>query len=234
MVFSSAYADMRLIPYVIAVMLLAIRFRGEPGRRLGTALAILGLTFFLVRIAGNTISLGLAANDQRAKLAALDHVPMGAAVLNLVGDGCRAGWALSRNSHIGAMTIVRRHGFSNDQWVMEGINLLSLTYRDAGRFTADPTQILNNRNCPGGRLWSIDRVLPLVPNRGFDYLWLVDTERFDPAQLPPSELVWRGPGSSLYRLRPAAERSPPVTPRTAAAPARSARPRARTPTEAAD
>ena len=234
MVFSSAYADMRLIPYVIAVMLLAIRFRAEPDRRIGTMLAVLGLTFFLVRLAGNTISLATAAQDQRAKLAALDHVPMGAAVLSLVGDGCRTGWALSRNSHIGAMTIVRRHGFSNDQWVMEGINLLRLTYRDAGRFSSDPTQILNNRNCPGGRLWSIDRVLPLVPRSGFDYLWLVDTERFDVALLPPSTLVWRGSGSVLYRLNPAAGPPPPATRRTASAPARSTPLPARTPTAAAD
>src|SRR3954470_16796398 len=45
-VFGSAYADMRLVPYLIAVMLLAIRFRGAPDRRTAQVLAVLGLLFF--------------------------------------------------------------------------------------------------------------------------------------------------------------------------------------------
>ena len=84
-VFGSAYADMRLVPYLIAVALLAIRFRGAPDRTTAQVLAVLGLLFFAVRIGSNTLSLGMAANDQRAKLTALDHVPDGARVITLTG-----------------------------------------------------------------------------------------------------------------------------------------------------
>ena len=49
-VFGSAYADMRLVPYLIAVALLAIRFRGAPDRTTAQVLAVLGLLFFVVRI----------------------------------------------------------------------------------------------------------------------------------------------------------------------------------------
>ena len=45
---------------------------------------------------------------------------MGARVATLVGRACGDGWPLPRNSHLGAMVIVRRHGFSNDQWMIEG------------------------------------------------------------------------------------------------------------------
>src|SRR4051812_39849528 len=55
-VFGSAYADMRLAPYLMAVGLLAIRFRGKQDRRTAWVLAIFGLLFFAVRTAGNTIS----------------------------------------------------------------------------------------------------------------------------------------------------------------------------------
>ena len=44
-VFGSAYADMRLAPYMIAVLLLAIRFRGRMNNRFASALAAAGLLF---------------------------------------------------------------------------------------------------------------------------------------------------------------------------------------------
>ena len=53
---------------------------------------------------------------------------------------CTNSWPLARNSHLGAMVMVRRDGFSNDQWLMEGANLLNLRYKAAGYFAADPSQ----------------------------------------------------------------------------------------------
>jgi hypothetical protein len=57
------------------------------------------------------------------------------------------------------MTIVRRQGFSNDQWTVEGANLLSLRYRQAGVFSADASQIVHDNNCPRQDHWTIDRSL---------------------------------------------------------------------------
>jgi hypothetical protein len=200
-VFSSAYADMRLIPYVIAVMLLAIRFRDDMPPRTATVLAVAGLAFYVVRIAGNTASLAIAANDQSAKLEALDHVPMGSRVVSLVGNGCGNPWPLPRNTHLPAMVIVRRHGFSNDQWVTEGINLLSLRYRGAGHFTADPSQIVWQPRCEK-MYWNQQRAFAAIPPGGFDYLWLIDMPPVDPRYLAGMEVVWSGRGSKLYRIRP--------------------------------
>lgn len=201
-IFGSAYADMRLVPYVLAVGLLAIRFRDAMPLRMGRALALLGLGFFLVRIAGYTASLALAANDQQAKLQALDHVPMGARVLSLVGSDCRNVWPLPRNNHLGAMVIVRRHGFSNDQWVIEGANLLQLRRRQRGHFDADPSQIVHDQRCGRSDGWDIERALKTLPRDGFDYLWLIETEPHDPNLTAGLKPVWRGPDSILYRLRP--------------------------------
>ena len=202
MIFGSAYGDMRLVPYVVAVGLLAIRFQSNRHPRLARAMAVVGLLFFVERIAANTWSLAIAANDQKAKLEALHHVPMGARVLTLVGDGCSAGWQLPRNTHLGAMVIVRRHGFSNDQWVTAGVNLLQLRYREAGIFKSDPSQIVRNRICRGHEYWNIDAALAKVPRDKFDYLWLVDTQSFDPRLVAGFTPVWRGKGSILYRVQP--------------------------------
>ena len=202
LVFSSAYADMRMIPYAIAVLLLAIRFRGETQRPLADVIAVLGLVFFLARIAGNTASLGIAARDQEAKLQALDRVPMGARVLSLVHTGCGNAWSLPRNTHLGAMTIVRRHGFSNDQWVTPGLNLLSLHYREARPFNSDPSQIVRIPRCTGRIYWNSVTALRAIPPGRFDYLWLIDFPPLDPRLTQGMQPVWRGGDSTLYRLPP--------------------------------
>jgi hypothetical protein len=199
-IFGSAYADMRLVPYAIAVALLAIRFREEPTPRFATALAVLGLAFLVVRIGSNTASLAIASNEQQGRLPALDHVPMGARVITLVGDPCGAFWALPRDSHLGAMVVVRKQGFSNDQWVMEGLNLLDLRYMAAGHFAADPSQRVRRNGCGVGSLWSIDQALAGVPRQDFDYLWLINPPSYDESLTTGMQPVWRGSGSILYRL----------------------------------
>jgi hypothetical protein len=199
-VFGSAYADMRLVPYLAAVALLAIRFRGAPDRRTAHVLAVLGLLFFAGRTAANTVSLGIAARDQQAKLQAIDFMPRGARVITLTGMPCREYWPLLRNSHLGAMVIVRREGFSNDQWLLEGVNLLDLKYRSAGYFAADPSQLVRPNGCRDFLHRNIDASLAALPRRDFDYLWLIDVPPYDPSLVEGLQPVWRGPGSILYRL----------------------------------
>jgi hypothetical protein len=198
-VFGSAYADMRLVPYVIAVGLLAIRFRGAPDRKTAQVLAILGLLFFTARTAANTTSLGLAGADQTAKLQAIDLMPQGARVITLTGMPCTEYWPLLRNSHLGAMVIVRRQGFSNDQWLLEGVNLLDLKYRSAGYFAADPSQLVRPNRCRDPLHRTIDESLTALPRQDFDYVWLVDVPPYNPGVVAGLKPVWRGPGSILYQ-----------------------------------
>ena len=199
-VFGSAYADMRLVPYLIAVPLLAIRFRGATDRTTAKVLLALGLLFFGARTAANTISLAIAGRDQTAKLTALDVVPQGARVITLTGMPCSEYWPLLRNSHLGAMVIARRDGFSNDQWLLEGVNLLDLKYRAAGYFAADPSQLVRPNRCRDGLHRQIDQSLAALPRNDFDYVWLIDVPPYDPALISDLRVVWRGPGSILYQL----------------------------------
>jgi hypothetical protein len=198
-VFGSAYADMRLAPYVIAVGLLAIRFRGEPDRKTAQVLAVLGLLFFATRTTATTLSLGLAGADQTAKLQAIDVIPRGARVITLTGMPCTEYWPVLRNSHLGAMVIVRREGFSNDQWLLEGVNLLDLKYRSAGYFAADPSQLVRPNGCRDRLHRTIDESLSALPRNDFDYVWLVDAPPYDPSIVEGLKPVWRGPGSILYQ-----------------------------------
>jgi hypothetical protein len=201
-VFGSAYADMRLIPYLMAVALLAIRFRGAPDRTTAQVLAVLGLLFFATRTVANTLSLGIAADDQAAKMQAIDGMPRGARVISLVGMPCTEYWPMLRNGHLGAMVVVRREGFSNDQWLLEGVNLLDLKYRAAGYFAADPSQLVRPDGCRDTLHRTIDASLSALPRRDFDYVWLIDAPDYDPASVADMKVVWRGPGSILYQTHP--------------------------------
>lgn len=201
-IFGSAYADMRLVPYLMGVVLLAIRFRGAPDRAMAQVLAVLGLLFFATRTAANTVSLAMAANDQKAKLNAIDVMPTGARVITLTGMPCSEYWPLLRNSHLGAMVIVRRQGFSNDQWLLEGVNLLDLKYRAAGYFAADPSQLVRPNGCRDYLHRTIDASLSALPRKDFDYVWLVDVPAYDSGLIAGMKPVWRGPGSILYQTHP--------------------------------
>jgi hypothetical protein len=201
-IFGSAYADMRLVPYLMAVGLLAIRFRGAPDRTTAQVLAVLGLLFFAVRTGANSASLAIAADDQKAKLQAIAHMQHGARVITLTGMPCREYWPLLRNSHLGAMVIVRREGFSNDQWLMEGLNLLDLKYRAAGYFAADPSQLVRPGGCRDRLHRTIGASLAGLPRNDFDFVWLIDVPPYDPKLAAGMREVWRGPGSILYRTRP--------------------------------
>ncbi|MFC7536377.1 hypothetical protein ACFQPG_03235 [Sphingomonas sp. GCM10030256] len=208
-IFGSAYADMRLVPFLIAVGLLAIRFKGPTPPRFGQWLAYGALAFLLVRTATVTASLAIAANDQREKLAALDRVPKGARVVTLVGISCAdRGWPLWRNAHLGGFVTIRRHGFSNNHWTVEGAKLLTVRYAPAGLFSNDPSQLVRDPRC---RLnpTPVNIALAAVPRRAFDYLWLLDPPPFNPALLAGAEPVWRGNNrSALYRLHPAQANRP--------------------------
>ncbi len=200
-VFGSAYADMRLAPYLLAIVILAIRFREETHLQTARVIAVLGLAFFVTRIGANTLSLGMAARDQQPLLEMIDRLPVGARVATFVGAPCVDGWEMARNSHISGMIIARRQGFSNDQWQIAGSNLLTVRYRAPGIYYADPSQIVRPNHCRP-RVWKIDMALQYLPRHAFDYVWLIDVPEHDARLLDGLQPVWRGEGALLYRIQP--------------------------------
>jgi hypothetical protein len=199
-VFGSAYADMRLVPFLFAMALLAIRFKQDTHLPTARVLAWVGLAFVLVRVVSTSISLAIAADDQSAKLAALKHIPRGSRVIAFVAHRCDQYWRLPRNDHLGSMVIVRRLGFSNDQWPLAGSSLLTVRHPEAGRFAFDPSQKVRPPACANADAWPIEVSLRRFPRDRFDYLWLIDPPPFNPALLKGTTQVWSGPGAALYRL----------------------------------
>ncbi|MDB5718355.1 MAG: hypothetical protein JWM38_1782 [Sphingomonas bacterium] len=193
----SAYADMRLVSYMLAIGLIAVAPARADPRRL-RMIAILATAFFLVRTTATTISFAGYANHNARQLEALEHVEPGSRVLALTEKPCRVAWSLSRMDHLGGFAVVRRDVFINDNWVMAGAQLMRLRYH-AGRFSVDPSQMVEAPGCRFRGRPGLAEAIRTFPRDRFDYVWLIDGVT---AHVPPAGLrmLWRSPTGALYRI----------------------------------
>ena len=197
---SSAYADMRLVPTLLAIAILAISTRPAP-RELQRALAVFALVFFVARTASSAahyVALDAAHEAQRE---ALDHLPPRQRVAALVNAECATTWASKRLDHFSGVAIARREAFENDQWALEGAQLLRVSYPAAGRWAEDPSQLIRPDHCTEPGYPTDDQAMADLPRNAFDYVWLVD---FPPERWPTDpglERVWTGEATgALFRV----------------------------------
>ena len=126
------------------------------------------------------------------------------------GEGCQHG-RLSLRQIVGfaaqhpsgrEWSLFAATGFSNDQWTIKGVELARacVTGRP-GYFSADPSQIVRSPGCRTSA-WTVERALSEIRPGRFDYVWMIDVGPYDHRLVAGMTLVWRGPGSILYRLNP--------------------------------
>jgi hypothetical protein len=195
-IFGSSYADMRIMPFALAVAVLALK----PPEGWTRRLAFAGLAFVGLRMAAETASFALYAQSWRSELAALDHVPRGAKLVSFVGTPCRGEWTMARLDHLPGLAAVRREAFSNDQWSVAGAQLNRSAYAPAGRFGRDPSQIVRLHDCPVNRWPTLDMSLRQFPRGAFDYLWLINPPAWDRRLTAGMVPVWTNGRSMLLRI----------------------------------
>ncbi len=200
-VFGSAYADMRLAPFMIAIAVIAIRPTSVVSFRTINFVALLGLAFVLVRTGGTTISYYLFDQRYDRELKALDHVPIGARLITFVGENCRNDWMMTRLEHMPGLALERREAYTNDQWSMAGAQLLTTRYVAARPFAHDPSQIVTDVQCPREWWRPIDRSLAKFPRPAFDYVWLINPPPFDPKYAKDLTLIWSDGTSKLFKVQ---------------------------------
>jgi hypothetical protein len=199
-VFGSAYADMRLVPFLFAVALIAIRFRGETHLPMARLFAIAGLAFVVMRTTTTTISLARASDDIQRELTALDQVVPGSRVLFLGGRVCFKEWALPRKSQLGAMVIPRKDALVNSEWRMPGAQLLTVRRDlDLGRWSNDPSQQVRPNECGTNVYTGLDRALATFPRAKFDYVWIVQKFPYNPDLVKDWVKLYEDRDSVLFR-----------------------------------
>ena len=220
-VFGSAYADMRLVPYAAAIFVLAVRFKKETHFPLATWLAIAAVGFMVIRLGAITASMAISGARQAEQLRALDHVERGSRLAVLVWDKCEQ-WALRRSDHLGAIATVRKEAFTNDHWPMAGATLMRVRYPAAGWFQRDPSQIVRDPGCRHEG-WAVRAALNNLPHDAFDYLWLIDMRPIPRQWVDGWDPIWAADGSILLKKVPFSadgEARRPAKRRTASAAAR--------------
>ncbi|HEY0624365.1 hypothetical protein [Sphingomonas sp.] len=199
-VFGSAYADMRLAPYMLAIALIALRPKPGMTVRGANALAMAGLAFFLVRMGATTWSYVLYDKSYDRELAALDHVPEGARLLSFVGETCYNEWTMTRLQHLPGMAMVRKLAYTNDQWSMAGGQLLTVRYKQARGFSHDPSQIVTDTKCPREWWRPVAVSLARFPRHAYDYLWVISPPPYDKRLEAGLIPVWRDGSSALFKI----------------------------------
>ena len=195
----SAYADMRLAPYVIAMALLAIDTRGVTRGRLGRLMIAGGLVFFLVRTASTTYNFRNYDALLQREFVAIDHIPDGARVASFITYRCGT-WSLDRRAHLPSIALARRHIFTNDQFILSGAQLIQIRYKGGFPIDRDPTQLMKSNICGGSDLQTFAQSMAKLPRAGFDMIWVIgrpEDRLVDYSGLTP---VWRNQDSILYRI----------------------------------
>ncbi len=175
-VFGSAFADMRLAPYVLALALVAIgpaRAQLRVRSRVLLAASALALAFFGVRMV--TTGMAYMAQDRhvQAALPALEKMPEGARVAFFSVKPCRTRWALAPLDHLGGAAMARRNAFANDQWQQPGVNPMRVRYPAAEPFVRDPSHLVQRDDCKGATRPKLSVALAKLPTAAFTHIWIV-------------------------------------------------------------
>ena len=204
-----SYVDMRMVPAIWTLALLAIR--PPPPGRLANVLALAALVFFSVRTTATAISFVQRAAEQQAELGAVAAIPRGAAVLSLVYKPCRTPWSDIRDQHLPAYATIERDAFTNEHWAIEGQQYLSVRYTQAKPFDADPSQFVYPVSCKE-QSHSLARSIATFPRAAFSHVWIIGY-RLDDPQRHGLRPVWSNGRSALYAvMRPKAWPRGPVRP----------------------
>ncbi|WP_294091688.1 hypothetical protein [Sphingomonas sp.] len=206
-VFGSAYADMRLVPFMLAIAIIAIRPKPGLSMRGAATVAILGMAFFTVRIAATTWSFALYDRSYDRELKALDHLPQGARLVSFVGETCYNEWRMTRLQHIPGLALERKLAYTNDQWSMAGGQLLTVRYQSntprgdiRRRFVHDPSQIVTDVQCPREYWRPIAFMLAKLPRDAFDYIWIIRPPAYDRRLEQGLIPLWREGSSALFKI----------------------------------
>jgi hypothetical protein len=195
-IFGSVFADMRLAPYAVLLVLLAMRDVGL--QRWRRALMAGAIAFLGLRLA---LTAGVYQQREREverHLAALAAIPSHARIAMLVEVPCQTDWALPWFSHLGSLTLTRKPVFVNDQWANASMNPLHVRFAAAGPYATDDKQLFFPPRCAMAP--TLAQSLKALPLRAFTHVWVVGVPSPAIAVAPGLTAVWRSGDATVFRV----------------------------------
>jgi hypothetical protein len=183
-IFGGDFADARLIYSGLLIGCLALTWHA-PRWLLWLAPAL-----FLVRLGLTTDDWRKGSIETERLLTALNYLPHGARIANLVVTP-RGVWGHNSQEHVGGYAVLRKDALINAHFAVPGIHMIKL--KEGGPHFRDPSQRL---------LWKQGTPIDLgswAPANGMDWLWFIGPQV--PVALPPGAVVtYRAPGMLVARL----------------------------------
>ena len=192
-IFGSAFADVRLMPYVVALYLLSIETSLDRRLVVGISIALFGLRATVTGYAAWN-----EASEVERHAAVFRDLERGSALYQINGFGCPT-WGTPSLRLLGAYHIYRNHGFSNATWDMGGANPLNVAYELPRLYTHDPVKAASTWGCDARRLQRPQWLYDNLPRDRFDYVLFV--ERPKNLRISPGDrLVAKVGTTEVYRL----------------------------------
>ena len=202
----SAYADMRIAPYALMMLMLALAPRADTA--FTRALAPFALLFFAAQMVYHSVNYARLDRIQQHQLEALDHIAIGSSVYAMAQVACGGDMAGDRVNHLHRLAIARRHAFTNGSWAFPSTQTIlarpamTAGYQDDDSASLDPASCVDR---PNNR---IDGALAVLPRDRFHYFWLIDVAPRDWPRRPWLHIVWHNDAGALYAIDPAASPRP--------------------------
>jgi hypothetical protein len=184
-IFGGDYVDARMISTGLMAGCLALAWRAPRW------VLLVAAALFLTRLGYTTMDWNRDSRETQRLLSALDQVPRGARVANIVVTE-RAVWGYNGQEHICGYLVVRKDALTNCNFALPGVHML--TIREGGRLFRDPYhRMLHWAGTP------ID-LSNFEPARHADWLWYVG--QMAPRGLPAGYVtVAQGPHWLLAQKR---------------------------------
>lgn len=171
MLLDSAFADMRLVPIVLTLLLVAARPAAGASRGFVLWLTIAGLAFAGARLGSTTVSMIALDRQFQRTLSVLPHVPEGTNLLTFPVLRCgESPWPLDRRNHLSGYALSRRHAFDNIQWQLPSGQLLRIHNEAAKPFDRAGLRTIFDRPC--GTYKDLGSILSEVSPE-IEYVWII-------------------------------------------------------------
>jgi hypothetical protein len=179
---STSYADLRIAPIAIMVLILAIPPALDARRE--RIVCLLGFALFLTRLTSVTVCWAQRSPMLEQRLTMLEVVPRGGKLGYLYAKPTCDGWKLTPDEKLASYAVARRDAFVNSLFMTENARIVAIRQPHLRRWASESQRL--KVDCPGEHLDTafLRTSLAQMQHDRFDTIWISGVPRQALPQLP--------------------------------------------------
>jgi hypothetical protein len=205
--FTSLYADRRLLPYAAIFVALSVgvsdrALSRERRRRILSVIAMGAIAFFIARLSVTLIVWERFNRSFDQHMALLPQIPSHSRVFGLVVRPCGWSWDFeTRLDHLQQFAVTRRESVINGLFEYSGSTQVEAHYRKLDGYGPNMPSAVQNETCalPYSPV-TLQKAIMRFPRDHFDYVWLLSPDPLPPFDSSGLSLIGSGKNDRLYRI----------------------------------